>query len=60
MRLRLEVLALKPAPLGHKSSVELPDEEESMDEFDNSDMFEGLDGERRLIMFMQPFELGTC
>lgn len=54
------MLALTPGPLGHKSSVELPDDEESMDEFDNSEMLEGLDGERRFIMFMQPFELGTC
>jgi hypothetical protein len=63
LRLRFEVLA-PPIPLAeHKSRVELPpddpDDDESMDEFDNSDMLEGFEGDNKLIMFMQ-FELGTC
>ena len=53
-----------PIPLAeHRSRVELPpddpDDDESMDEFDNSDMLEGFEGDNKLIMFMQ-FELGTC
>ena len=67
LRLRFEVLAPLPPPMPplaeHKSSVELPpddpDDDESIDELDNSDMLEGLDGDNKLIMFMQ-FELGTC
>lgn len=59
-----ELFPPPPAPPEHKSSVELPDEEESIDELDNSEMFDGFDGDIKLIMFMQLllllFELGTC
>ena len=42
-----------------ESRVELPDEEESMDELDNSEMFDGLLGESKFTMLTQTFGLGT-
>lgn len=50
------VLTFMPPPV--ESSVELPDDEDTIDELDSSDIFDGFDGDNMLSMC--PFEGTTC